>query len=369
MRYSNSGLLVKWMRLLAVLIVFSPFSCKDNGIDMNNAETEAWRLVPAMANIDIRYIVESKGVLYVAGVDTRVLNGDEGYGVVYASSDAEEWAIVQKLRTAVGPLVVHRDTLYLLSDSLYTVTPSWGSVCNPEPLSSDPSAIGDMVFLRDTLYAMQSLFGNSIATYRIERDGTVVEMLVRYGRSYGGSKFITGHENGQCVAYVRGQYYWTGFYRFDGQIFTPIQDGLSDLEFNNPPTNSLAKRNDTLFAGFRFPSSIKFLMNGYWYSYTDSMPHSRMYNRFRVLTEPTAIAFSQARLFVATSPLGVLEWTTIGWQRLSDGLPTPPISDIEDMYDPVVHLIAFRNKLLVGYGKPGFAPWGGVGLYKMSIGE
>lgn len=363
---------MKYALFLFPLLLLA-FSCHDRGVEPPRPTLIKWQALPSLSSIDVRYIVELAKNLYLAGIDTRKQQGEVGYGIVYFTFDGEKWQVAKEFKRAVGPLATRGDSLYLLSDSLYRMNPNqtWEAVCDPQPLTQDPSAIGDIVFFRDTLYAMQSLFSNAAATYRIDFDGTVTQIPVRNGSTYGGSKFMKVMENGQPVLYVRGQYYLSGFYRFDGNTFTPLANGLSSSEFNLPPTNSLGTRNDTLFAGFRFPASIKFLRNDRWFTHTDTMPYTKMYDRlpFKVKTEPTAIAFAGTRLFVATTPIGVIEWTGREWKRSSDGLPVPPINGTEDLYNPVVHLLFFQNKLLAGYGKPGFAPWGGTGLYVLSIPE
>ncbi|MGE5457831.1 MAG: hypothetical protein ACM3RX_05715 [Methanococcaceae archaeon] len=265
---------------------------------------------------------------------------------------------------------MHGDTLYCLGDSLFRYIPSlnkWESVCKPEPLTSDPQSTSEMIFLKDKLYAMQTYFANAADTYEIHFDGTVHELQMWRQNGYAGAKYIKpAGDCGWC--YVRGQYYCGGFFTFDGTAFTELKNGLTSEEWNRPPTNSMAIKNDTLFAGFRKPGSIKYLNNGTWTAYTDTLPLSKNKNLKLswLRAEPTAITFVKNRLFAATHILGVLEWVKgKGWVLISDGLVKIPPPDMD--YDPVVFLESINNTLVAAYGQPGYAPWGGVGVYKLHV--
>jgi hypothetical protein len=102
--------------------------------------------------------------------------------------------------------------------------------------------------------------------------------------------------------------------------------------------------------------------------YGDTLPYPDSGTKVRppLKTEPTAIAFLGDRMFVATHCMGVLEWTSEKkWKQMSNGLVPGILTGITDstLYAPLPFLEAFNGKLIAAYGKPGYGPWGGIGVY------
>lgn len=346
--------------LLAVLFIIS-FSCKSpTEPPVDNKPENQWELIPELSNISVRYILKFENRLFLSGV----VSNKNCKGEIWETDDGDNWTKLRNFDKAIGPMTLHGDTLYCLGDSLFRyIIPlnKWENVCQPLPLTISPQGVSEMIFLKNELFAMQN-YTDAPSTHKIHFDGTVDEIFV-LGYSYGGARFIK-RENVTDWCYVRGRYYSGGFYTFDGNIFTKLRDGLSDKEWLNPPTNSIVIKNDTLFAGFRYPGFIKYLDNNTWKNYTDSLPifqeHSKWYN-----TEPTGITFINNRMFVSTHPLGVLEWKKdSGWVQMSKGLHE---YGWDNLYYPVVFLESINGILLAAYGDPGFAPWGGVGVYKYNL--
>jgi hypothetical protein len=65
---------LRWRERALLVIGVWAFSCLDQGVDpvVPIVPGECWRLIPPMTNIDVRYIIESSGMLYLAGVDNGV---------------------------------------------------------------------------------------------------------------------------------------------------------------------------------------------------------------------------------------------------------------------------------------------------------
>lgn len=340
-------------------------------INTEELKQSKWEVVPELSNLSVRYILKHNETLYLSAVES----GKNYKGIIWKTSNGINWTIVRTFEKVIGPLTINGDTLYCLGDSLYRyIIPinKWENVCKPWPLTSDPGAMGDMIFVKDELYAMQSLFADAVATYRISFDGTINSLPVHYGREFGGAKFIKSKSEMKETVYVRGQYYKYGFFTFDGNVFSPIKDGLTEFEYYNPPTNSLALKNDTLYAGFMYPAVVKRLINNQWQNFTDTLPYSSSAFQFNppIKTETTAIIFVENRMFVATQAIGVLEWEdNKGWRKISEGLiPDPLINNgYKDLFRPVVFLENINGILIAAYGKPGYAQWGEFGVYKLAL--
>lgn len=349
------------------------FGCNTTDPLQKVNDNRFWESIPEFSMYDIRYIIQHDDKLFIAAVDPSVSNSDaHGRAVIWETSDAVTWERIKSFHYDIGPLTFHGDTLFCLSDSLYKyhATIGWRTICKYKGfMNADPSSMGDMTFFKDKLYVMQSVFLEMLAIYRLDYDGSFEELKPLFGSSFGGAKFIKRYHKGEEELYIRPNYFCPGFYRFDGSKFIMLWDGLRKEELKGSPANSLALRNDTLFAGFKYPASIKILVDNKWQQYTDTLPSSKSAFRFRpaLKTQTTAISFAGNRMFVATDPLGVLEWSKgKGWTRMSDGLALLE-PGIKDVYDPVVFLEYFKGKLIAGYGTPGYAQWGGKGIsvYKL----
>lgn len=366
---TNNGLnMMKKVIILALLTLIS-LSCKSNPTAIKAPDPEKWESIPEFQNISIRSIIKLNSTIFVSGVVNNNI------GVIYSSNDAQSWKKLREFNRPIGPLTINADSLFCLGDSLYRfiiATNRWETVCKPEPVSQDPGAMGDMVVLNNKLYAMQTEFVDAAATYLINYDGSTENLSVYNNYQYRGGKFIKSKDYEKEIAYVRGQYWWVGFFVFDGVTFNSIQNGLSEMEISWPPTNSMAINGDTLFAGFRYPSRIKYLNNNTWYNYTDTLPYSESTFLLKptIITEPTAITFFNNRLFCATQSQGVFEWNkNKGWIKISNGLiyDTLVSEGFKDFYRPVVFLENLGQYLLAGYGDPGYAQWGGQGLFKWKL--
>lgn len=322
-----------------------------------------WEIIPELSNLSVRYILKHKGLLYLSAV----VSGENYRGVIWKTNDGEKWTMIKTFEKAIGPLTTRGDTLYCLGDSLFRfIIPlnKWENICQPYPLTSDVQGVSEMIFLNDELYAMQN-YTDAPATYKIYFDGSVEEIMV-IGYSYGGAKFLK-KENINDWCYVRGRYHNSGFYIFDGNVFTRLSDGLTEEEWLNPPQNSMKIKNDTLFAGFRYPGIIKYLNNNNtWITYTDTLPYFQEHGKW-YYTEPTEVTFIRDRMFVGTHPIGVLEWKAdSGWVELPKGLKE---YGWDNLYYPIVFLESINEILVAAYGDPGYAAWGGVGVYKINVGK
>jgi len=374
--------------LLAFLLGQS--GCKNEITPPSSVGSPAWKAVTQFQSLDFRYLINHNGVLYLDAINPAVnsvrdSSGNWYYpgerGLVYRTSDAISWEKIKSFAHDIGPLTFHGDTLYCLaSDSIFRFTPNgiWqGAYVTPPPLGN-PSADGDMIFLRDTLYSMQTFFTNSAQTFRIHTDGTYEEVAGPDGMAhFSGAKFIHAVVGGREVAYVRPRWGASMFLVFDGQNYTHVENGLSAGQLI-APTDAMIVINDTLYAGFGgqqgsgTPGCIKVLTNNQWVSRYDTLlsSHSAYVVNPTLYAQPTALAFWNGSLYVATNSQGVEKWTdTIGWIRISSGLIPGNVAGLlePDLRAPIPFLESIGNKLVVAYGKPGYAPWGSTGVYTMGI--
>ena len=128
--------------ILSVLLSFvlSNFGCKEASTTPPPDEQPAtWQVIPELASLDVRYMIQHNGVLYMAGVDLNKSVGADGYGVMYQTKDAVTWEKIRSQQKPLGPIAFHQDTLYCLGDSLYRWMPSIGPGVSPVRLSGRPA--------------------------------------------------------------------------------------------------------------------------------------------------------------------------------------------------------------------------------------
>ena len=273
-------------------------------------------------------------------------------------------------------MTFHDDTLYCLADdSIHRMLPSgeWQIAFATPPRLGDASADGDMVFIGENLYAMQTVFGNAKETYRIHPDGTYEEVAGPDGLfHYAGSKYIK--PDGKEFVYLRPQWGENIFLKFDGYTYNHVENGLSDGDLFSA-SDAMVMKGDTLVAGFGGTISagvIKFLINDQWRQVHDTIPYWRFaYSVTPILRAmPTAIAFAGEKVFVATNSTGVSEWKPdSSWVQMSNGLIPGVIPNIDNkgLYSPLPFLVFFHNTLIAAYGTPGYGPWGRVSVYTYKL--
>ncbi|HRP93185.1 MAG: hypothetical protein IT276_01860 [Ignavibacteriaceae bacterium] len=322
-----------------------------------------WRIIPELAEADVRYILKHENTLYL----TCLFNGREYRGSIWKTTDGENWIMLRTFEKAVGPLAINGDSLFCLGDSLFKYiipTDSWENVCQPYPLNTDVQAVSEMIFFGNTLYAFENYFDTG-GVYKIDFSGNV-ENLAPFYMYTKFAKMIKKNVN-DMWCYARGRYHSGGFFIFTLEGFSVLSDGLTRQVLLNPPSNSLEIRNDTLFAGFRYPGIIKYLdESNVWRNYTDSIPTTRL-DASSPYVEPTEISCLGDRMFVSTDIFGVMEWKKgIGWTDMAEGLRTYDWSDGKVFY-PIVFLENINQTLIAASGAPGYAAWGGNGVYKYKV--
>lgn len=352
-----------YILLALTVLIFSIISCDNTTEPQPPVDSKPkWEVIPELADLDVRYILKHDNTLYLTAV-----KGMEWSGIILKSNDGENWKVMRTFEKAVGPLAVNGDSLFCLGDSLFKFiipTDTWVNVCQPWPLNTDVQAVSEMFFLDDELFAFQNFFQPG-GTYRIHYDGTIQDLSSYYGY-FGGAKLIKKNINDNW-GYVRGMYHSGGFFRFDKNEFVFLINGLSQQVILKPASNSMEIRRDTLFAGFRYPGIIKYLdESNVWRDYTDSIPTTRL-DATSPYVEPTEISCLGDRMFVSTDIFGVMEWKKgIGWIDMAEGLRTYDWSDGKVFY-PIVFLENINNTLIAASGAPGYAAWGGYGVYKYKL--
>lgn len=377
--------LASLVALLALALVAN--SCKEqpNEVIVPPNESQRWEIIPEFASLSIRYMLQHNNTLYVSARDTRVnwytstgWTGDPS--VVYKTIDGQTWTKIAGFDDEIGPMTMNGDTLYALcSDTIFKMLPNgeWQRTIPTPGRMGDGKAVGDIIFYRDSLYAMQSWY-QALETGLIYPDGTYKQILpIPAYQPYAGAKFLKQVINNQehlFVRGIRGASVGSPMFTFDGWVFEYCVNGLSEQEKLLAPVNSMTIKNDTVYAGFMKPSGVKRLVNNQWEPYKDTLPNweHALNVRPNLITETTGIVFVGERLFVSTQCMGVLEWRdSTGWQAMSEGLLKGFIPGIDNtnLYTPVVFLEHFKGALLSGYGQPGFAPYGNqvTGLYRWDV--
>jgi hypothetical protein len=374
--------LTPYMKKILIVILVLIVGCKEQPseqIKPTPAQT-VWSVVPPLAQLSIRYMLQYNGTLYVSAHKKNGFLGRENLGFVYQTTDGENWTLSKGFTFGAGPMTMHGDTLYVLcDDTTFQKLPNgqWRAAFATPARLAGSDGVGDIVFYQDVMYGMQTLFINALETDRVFSDGSWVEVLPIYHRGYSGAKFLRVVKNGVEEVYVRprkGATLTNALYSFDGNLFYPINQGLTDRELLDCPTNTIILKGDTIYMGFLNPASIKRLINGQWESFKDTLPNWKYAMNVQppLITEPTGVAFAGERCFVSTQCLGVLEWKNdSAWVAMSNGLLKGfiPGTDNTDLYSPVIFLEYFNGKLFAGYGDPASAPWANndVGLYQYNL--
>jgi hypothetical protein len=343
------------------------FSCDSTEPSIILEGQDKWQLISGLENKDVRYIIELNEELYLSANDPSKNDAEEGRGLVYHSVNGIDWKIIKRFKSIVGAMATNNDSLYiLLADSIYIYNKQngWMPKFKTPPRLADPDAVGDIIFYNGNLYGMQTFYVNASETWCIYPDGSFEEKKVYplYPRSYSGAKFCKVFENGLEKIYVRPHWSVGSFFYFDGDKFHVRTDGLTEEEINfrEAPANSMCVYGNQLYAGFLNNATVKTLMNETWVTITDSLPNSESAYLVNppLKTQTTGIAFINDRLFVSTLTIGVLEWTDSTWIRLTtEGLPKGSLNNLPDLYVPIPIFHSFKNKLIVAYGKPGYAPY------------
>lgn len=356
-----------FLLLFSLFFLLTISACKINDPDEDAKPSEPqWEEIPEFKNYNITYILKHESGVFVSCWWEPGFNLFEG--LLFFSSDGDNWVKLRSFSRPSGPLAIKNDTLFCLSDSLhnyYIPNGSWGGPVNLKPFSFVSFEMTDIIFVDDYLYLLESQ--GVYQTFRINyKTGDYEERWgsIRYGKT--SSKFLRHNKNGIETIYARGVFNSIGFFTFDGNQYLELHNGLTEKEIAKAPLNSMTIHNDTLFAGFSFPSTIKYLDNSnVWRPYTDSLLHTFQYYP-PLLVQTTAIVFHKNRLFAATNYYGVLEWTSDkGWIKVQNGLKS--YDDYEDLFVPIFRLETIGDYIIAGYDDSGMAYHSSQGLFKLKL--
>ncbi len=353
-----------YILLALIVLIFINISC-DNTTEPPTPDDSKpkWEVIPELAEADVRYILKHENTLYL----TCLFTGRAYRGSIWKTTNGENWTMFRTFEKAIGPLAINGDSLFCLGDSLFKYiipTDTWVNICQPYPLNTDVQAVSEMIFFGNSLYAFENYF-ETAGVYKISFNGVVENLAPLY--MYTSFAKMIKKNTSDTWCYARGRYHSGGFFIFTLEGFSVLRDGLTQQVLLNPPSNSMEIRNDTLFAGFRYPGIIKYLdESNVWRDYTDSIPTSRL-DATSPYVEPTEISCLGDRMFVSTDIFGVMEWKKgIGWIDMAEGLRTYDWSDGKVFY-PIVFLENINNTLIAASGAPGYAAWGGYGVYKYKL--
>lgn len=349
---------------ISILIFCLIAGCKDNGVDPPppTITEKKWEVVPEFVNLDIRYMIQFKNELYASVVNYQ---SDTLYkGAILKTTDGSSWSLVKTFTEVIGPMTVESDSLYVLSDHFIHKMNSQGEWVIKFGLPWEiiyAEFNGDMIFFNKNLYIAQTIFTGYM--FKVTPDSVWTKIHPFPGLENGVScgRFIKAKKNGLETLYLRETALSGNIFHFDGEVVTPLQDGLP-IPFEG--ANSIAVQNDTLFAGFLGVNSgssgmIMYLDNdNSWNLYRDSLPNSPSAFHYKPpsTTLPTVILFVENRMFIATEEFGVLEWKPdSGWHLLNNGLMLQQVTVMDkDLYNTISFLEYFHGKLFVGYGNPAF---------------
>ncbi len=109
------------------------FGCREKINPPTIEEKPTWKVVPELASLDVRYMIQHNDVLYLTAVDpnvkdTCISSGNCFYrgdiSVVYKTAGAVVWTKIKGFLVTIGSMTFHDDTLYCLwNDSIYTMLP------------------------------------------------------------------------------------------------------------------------------------------------------------------------------------------------------------------------------------------------------
>ncbi|MDP1677382.1 MAG: hypothetical protein Q8L88_11010 [Bacteroidota bacterium] len=336
--------------------------CKDSGVDPPPPVIgeKKWKEIAMFKNVDIRYMIQHKGVLYVSTY-LSIPAKDSTANILYKTEDGIKWDTLKTFAITIGPIAFYGDTLTILeSGRTWKYHPTFGwKMFWKHLIAADHTR--DMVWLNDQLFVFDNDFGlvYSQDTVRVMRD-----LFIEPSES----KFVRHNYKGKEVVYTRPYYvYEDKISRFYGSSFEIIMNGISADENKRPNYPAMHVYNDSFYAGFNTPSRIKKLVNDVWTNVTDTIPNTPYANLFspNLINRPTSIVFHQNRMFVGTEWTGVLEWSDSGWVSISTDLRLAfPDYPQYKLFSAVVQLESFKGKLFVAYGEPWYAPVvGGRGIY------
>ena len=375
----NYKIIILSTLVLATTIAFT--SCeKGTEPEKKKPESLKWKLVAEFENRDIRYMIKFKDELYISTINPTLQFEDAEKSEIFKSSDGENFRRVKTFPNIIGPMAIMEDTLCVIHrDSIFAFNSQkgwWGKYETPGYLAA-PQSDTDLTYFEGNLYGMV-LEGSTSQTWRISHDGVAEEVFPYFVGYNCGTKFIKLIKNNIEYCYVRGSYLVGGFFQFKSEKFIELNNGLTAKEkiAYNPP-NSIAINNNNLYASFREPSTIKRLENDIWIAITDTLLNStHAYNvKPPIVNHTLGVAFFENRMFVSTLTAGVMEWTHEGWKRItSNGLLEATgnvMGEFTDFYVPITSFEIFNGKLIVAYGKPGYAPYGNIayGVFTMDIDE
>lgn len=335
--------------------------CDDMGVDPPLPTEKKWEEIAVFKNADIRYIVQSNGVLYVS---TNISNSTAN--ILYKTEDGIKWDTLKTFERTIGPIAFHADTLTVLESGRtwkYHTTFGWEMFWQ-HLIAADHTR--DIVWLNDQLFIFDQDFG------LVYSKDTVKEMRDLFNVPIT-SKFVKHIYQNKEVFYTRPYFvYEDKIYRFDGFQFEVEMNGVTSDENKRPNFPAMYVYSDTFYAGFNTPSRIKKLVNDFWLNVADTIPNSPYANLFspNLVNRPSSIVFHQNRMFVGTECTGVLEWTDSEWVSIANGLPLefPNSTQYKLLYRSIVFLESFKGKLFVAYGEPFFASIaGGRGMYSYTL--
>lgn len=350
----------RWTLVLtAMLTVFLPITCKDQGSLPPKIEPDMWE--PAddiLQGLDVRSVQLHGDELYIAGRD--------GVGSIFKSSDGINWTLVaDRVDSSFGGadvILFIGDTLIAGLDARYLYrrvsNMQWIPISPMPVIPTDIGVLGRDIYLGcNSQYWIGKVSSAGVVTRihdsldaNCNRSTVISQLWV--------TKLLKGNVGGAEVL-LASNVVTNKFIR----VVSPIgidcfsSTGLSPIDIFHG-AHDLAWKGDTLLACTY--ATVKMFVGGAWSTFGDSLPMTPQ--SFRPYA--TAIAVHGSRVFVGTNYSGVLEWKPgKGWKEIAPGLPR--YSD--GFYDAISYLTVFKGRLLAAYGEG--KPWSAQsrGLYTKDL--
>lgn len=340
-------ILLQFSIRLTLLLLLILLSCNTTG--PSDIDPKQWTKISSLEGVDVMDVKVYNECIYIAGRDVN------DRGVIFKSSDAIHWetfsnSIGDSLDRGVGAIDFwNGDLIACFSGKPIYLVKGENVVPISNPIldvvkemivdNNDKILIGTMnnyylkYYYRDSLYNISdSLYTDPYSSNCYNQTGITGLNITCFLKDKYSQNVLIGN-------YAFNHHFVTAFY--DGKIECFETEGLSVNDKFNGCHDIIFAGSKLLAAGY---ASIKWLENNKWKTYGDSLPKTSNGKP----TIATGISFDEAdnSLYAAANYIGVLKWEEkSGWQSFNSGLET-----FQGFYDFISDIVYFKGVLLITYG-------------------
>src|SRR5690554_3045201 len=333
--------------ILLSLIVLPTLTCNDNPVETNN-DKQQWKKISALEGIDIWDVKIFNDEIFIAGI------GVDGRGVIYKSSDAINWKIINplvgdSLDRGVEVIDFYNGNLiacfsgkpvyFVTKDDMIPLTePILNEVREMIVDNENNILIGTIrnyyckYVTSDTIYNIYDSLHTPLTNAGCYKQDAIVPVNT--------SKLLKNIETDDILIgnYLAANHFITTFHNRTIDCFPTEGLSQNDKYFG---CYDIIYANDTILAaGY---ASIKYLDQNEWKIYYDTLPKPG-----GSLTIATSLAYDnfKSEVYVAANYIGVIKWINgKGWITINEGLES-----FQGYYDFIPDIIYFKGKLLLTYG-------------------